>query len=830
LIVKLDSDGTIEWERGYGFEDRNRVPLSIQETGDAGYIIAGGHDLLKLDSEGNVEWDKGYGDGFPHSVQQTTDRGYVAAGSVSSSGLDSSNFWVLKTDEDGNVQWEKSYGGHQLDEANSVKQTPDGGYIVTGRSDSSGLGDALVLKLDSEGNVEWQNWYGTDSFDEAWYVQLASDGGYVLAGRYAGGQAWLVKLDSEGAVEWERAYGGPKFEEARSVEQTPDGGYLITSWSNSFTTDGFGNTAWIIKVDSEGRLENCLYDVVTEADSSPRESTVKTADTSVKVTEPRTTLIKTKSQAADTDAAIQSQCGPGMDFTLNLSALTLDEGQEVHAIANTNDPTVKEVTFRWIDANGQIASEETIPILVPDSVAEDSFGPDSPGDWAVEADFGIGKISKPLIVSSSQLAESKIVFVSDRDGNDEIYMMDADGENQHRLTNDASSDMYPSWSPDGSKIAFASNRDGDYEIYVMNADGSNLAQLTRNYAEDLYPSWSFDGRMLAFSSDRDGNSEIYVMNEDGTQQSRLTETEEWNWDSDPSWSPDGRKLVYTCVGDQLCTIDSDGSDPTILLDDCSEGNGDTGADWSPDGKRITFSSSREKGGYCDNDGSGEPDIYVVNSDGSAVVRISEYDYVGPSDQEPSWSPDGTKVVFSTARDDNYEIYVISRVGTMPERITNNSYSDKQPDWGPLSELDGPDPRCSEATIVGTEDSDNINGTPGADIIDGGGGNDIIYGLTGDDIICGGSGEDEIYGGAGDDSIFGGHGKDKISGGKGDDEINGGAGDDAVDGNGGNDSLYGSSENDTLNGMDGIDNNDSLDGGAGLDTCNSNPDAEVSCEI
>jgi Tol biopolymer transport system component len=117
--------------------------------------------------------------------------------------------------------------------------------------------------------------------------------------------------------------------------------------------------------------------------------------------------------------------------------------------------------------------------------------------------------------------DGKIAFSSDRDGNTEIYVMNAqDGSNQTRLTDNAASDEFPSWSPDGTKLAFTSDRDGNTEIYVMNAqDGSNQTNLTIDSATDEFPSWSPDGTKIAFVTGAD----IYVMNaQDGSNQTNLT--------------------------------------------------------------------------------------------------------------------------------------------------------------------------------------------------------------------------------------------------------------------------------------------------------------------
>ncbi len=112
--------------------------------------------------------------------------------------------------------------------------------------------------------------------------------------------------------------------------------------------------------------------------------------------------------------------------------------------------------------------------------------------------------------------QTKIAFVSDRDGNVEIYVMNADGSEQINLTNNPASDWFPSWSPDGKKIVFNSDRDGNYEFYVMNADGSEQKRLTNNRAYDWSSSCSPDGKKIVFTSVRDWISEIYVMNADGS--------------------------------------------------------------------------------------------------------------------------------------------------------------------------------------------------------------------------------------------------------------------------------------------------------------------------
>ena len=171
----------------------------------------------------------------------------------------------------------------------------------------------------------------------------------------------------------------------------------------------------------------------------------------------------------------------------------------------------------------------------------------------------------------------RIAFTSfrrDRDGNlkhFDIYVMDADGKNQQTLTNNPDDDQYPSWSPDGKRIVFSSKRDGHFmgdfgitdEIYVMDADGGNQQRLTENRQYDWHPVWSPNGKRIAFYSDRKGdleNYEIYVMDADGGNLQNLTNNNRAD-DSSPSWSPDGERIAFASERDgnyEIYVMDADG--------------------------------------------------------------------------------------------------------------------------------------------------------------------------------------------------------------------------------------------------------------------------------
>lgn len=259
----------------------------------------------------------------------------------------------------------------------------------------------------------------------------------------------------------------------------------------------------------------------------------------------------------------------------------------------------------------------------------------------------------------------KIVFTSERDGNREIYVMNADGSAQTRLTNNPAADEQASFSADGSRIAFRSTRDGNAEIYVMNSDGSGQTRLTNDPGLDVVPSFSADGSRIAFVSTRDNNLEIYVMNADGSGQTRLTN----NFpliDSNPAFSLDGSRIVFDSRRDgnqEIYVMNADGSGQINLS---NHPNDDGSPGFSPDGSRITFGSARSA-----------PEIYVMNADGSGQTQLTSNTSV---EFGPEFGPDGIRIAFTSDRDGNAEIYSMNADGSDQTRLTNNPATDRDPSW------------------------------------------------------------------------------------------------------------------------------------------------------
>ncbi len=302
LSAFLSAQPTIQWQTTLGGSLHDEAK-SVQPTTDGGYILAGftvSDDgdvevnygffdfwVTRLDSTGAVLWKKNYGGSSfdeAFAVQQTADGGYVVAGYTESNDGDVSgnhggkDAWVLKLDSFGGIQWQKCLGGSDWEEAWDIQLTPDGGYILAGRSNSTdgdvtgnhGTLDYWVVKLSSTAEIEWQKSLGGSNFDFGYTVSPTSDGGYIVAGESqssdgdvinmdGGLDAWVVKLNFEGKIEWQRVLGGSLGDRANEIRQTREDGYIV--FGGTLSTDGDvtgnhgGNDMWAVKLSEVGDIE-----------------------------------------------------------------------------------------------------------------------------------------------------------------------------------------------------------------------------------------------------------------------------------------------------------------------------------------------------------------------------------------------------------------------------------------------------------------------------------------------------------------------------------------------------------------------------------------------
>jgi Tol biopolymer transport system component len=259
-----------------------------------------------------------------------------------------------------------------------------------------------------------------------------------------------------------------------------------------------------------------------------------------------------------------------------------------------------------------------------------------------------------------------------------IWIMDADGENEKRLTDSPIPPIgqMPTCSPDGSQIAFSRFTDKaiDSDIYIMNADGSNIRRLTDGPEEnDIYPAWSPDGKRIAFQRVQYDPLVfgIYIVNADGSGVKLLVGGDKTKWVGGPEWSPDGTKIAYWCKPadarrTSLWVMDADGKNQKMLHRRCNQFAGD----WSPDGDKIVFVV--------------DYNIYVVNADGTGLNRLTQ---PGPMRyRSPTWSPDGTKIAFCAAEgdNDNDDIYVMDADGSNVQQLIKTPEVEKYLDWTAFS--------------------------------------------------------------------------------------------------------------------------------------------------
>ena len=280
----------------------------------------------------------------------------------------------------------------------------------------------------------------------------------------------------------------------------------------------------------------------------------------------------------------------------------------------------------------------------------------------------------------------KIVFVRRPNASSQeidIWMMDADGSHQTKLTNSPGEDSYPAWSPDGAQIAFTSVRDGHNarEIYVMNADGSNQRNLTNNpAADDAFPAWSPNGRQIAFN----GSGGLTIMKADGSHPTVVPSNVYW-----PTWSPDGKMIAGEGAGGSgvgLARVNADGSGHQQL----TSGEQAWFPDWSPDGSSIVYTSPNTQVGA-------EVDIRVFNVTSGTSTTVHKNSY------SAGWSPDGQKIVFNrmpAAHIGLFEgISTINKDGSGVINLTNSF--DSLPDWQPVCDSAHP------GDLGADTDGDNI---------------------------------------------------------------------------------------------------------------------------
>lgn len=317
----------------------------------------------------------------------------------------------------------------------------------------------------------------------------------------------------------------------------------------------------------------------------------------------------------------------------------------------------------------------------------------------------------PIIRSNFRSLTGDIAFVSNRDGNNEIYLVNEDGTNLYNLTRNPASDQEPAWSPDGTKLAYVSDRSGIWSMYVLNMDGGVVSQVTNVSTGSRGPVWSPDGNKIAFYSQigivdelrinwinadgsgltsvatlpgyggriswsHDGNQllfdanpddfDIYIVNLDGSGLRTLARTSSWEFE--PALSPDGRYLAFS--SDRyfgyldVYLANADGSNAMNLTLDISYSYG---PEWSPDSQMIAFMSTWG--------------LHVTRPNWARPRKLTELSQLG-ADSQWSWAPGSDRIAFTAGEGVKKEVYIININGSGLMNLSNNTGWDRDPDWRP----------------------------------------------------------------------------------------------------------------------------------------------------
>jgi PKD repeat protein len=430
----------------------------------------------------------------------------------------------------------------------------------------------------------------------------------------------------------------------------------------SFTTDVNTGTAPLMVTftsNSTGTIDSFAWDfdgdgVADNTTDNPASFTYNTAGTF------NASLTVTNGAGSDTislpitvNAALVA---PVASFTTDINT-----GTAPLTVTFTSTSTGTVDSFAW-DFNGDGVADNTTDN--PTVFTYDTAGTFN-ASLTVTNGAGSNTSSATITVEAAVVTppSGDIALTVDVGGNNEIFLINADGTGGTNITNNGANDRDPVWSPDGSKIAFVSNRNGASDIFVYTLADQSLQTLTQAAGENINPAWRGDGSQIIFSSNRDGTYDLFTMNADGSNVVKLPSSDTAN-ETQPSWSPDGNRVLFVSDAsgnNDITVMNNDGSNMLALTID---GSNDEHPRWKPDGSSVVFMSER----------AGDRDIFSVNVDGSNLVQLT---FDASNEEEPSYAPDGNTIYFTSDRTADKNIFTMNADGTNVVQLTNATVNESQ---------------------------------------------------------------------------------------------------------------------------------------------------------
>lgn len=389
-LIKTTQSGDLDWSKAYSGSG-----YDVQQTSDSGYIFCGssstGHILLvKTNTYGDTLWTRSLS-GFPNeitqSVKQTLDGGYIVTGAIANAG--NNDVYLVRTDFNGNIIWSKNYGGIRKDYGSSVSETSDSGFVILGTTNSFQPGDTsdvYLIKTNINGDTLWTKTFGGMHYDYGKSIQQTSDDGYILTGitfSFGGGNLYLIKTDVNGDTLWTKTYGNPYYY-GYSVQQTSDNGYIICGVS-------LFSGVYLIKTDSNG-ISGCNEGYTTTIVGSPP-TQVFNPITSIVTTN---MIVTTPATLVSSGANVTTLCSStGINETASAGSFIIYPNPAKDYFTIYSNTEIRNIRVEIFNVFGEKVLKKNINTISDNKI---HFNNSSQGIYFVKVFDGQNRYSKKLIV------------------------------------------------------------------------------------------------------------------------------------------------------------------------------------------------------------------------------------------------------------------------------------------------------------------------------------------------------------------------------------------------------------------------------------------------